>query len=224
MAAAADSFEAWLAQAQLPGHRLRPDQHALLQAAFATSETERASLSTTEQNNAAILAFGIAVGQPNIARLIRLKTDPVLVQNAVAISRGTTLNGRADWPRHFAVSAALAVIGHPIVSDAGGLMKEQLDSLTRGSGFSFGDLAADRAGIRFALSATRSNAAAASMQTRLQGAFTQKDFFPLEVRFPEDLSVEEFRQKYGNVGSERYRSTVSDIDAALERCSALSSH
>ena len=40
--------------------------------------------------------------------------------------------------------AALAVLEHPLVSDAGGLMKEQLDALTHGSGFSFGDLAADR--------------------------------------------------------------------------------
>ncbi len=198
---------------------------ALLQAAFATSETERTALSIMEQNHAAILAFGIAVGQSNIARLIGLKTDSVLVQNAVALSQGTTLNGRADWPRHFAVSAALEVLGDPIVSDAGGLMKEQLDTLTRGgSGFSFGDLAADRAGVLFALSATRSDAAARAMQTRLHSGFCQKDYFPLDARFPENLSIEEFRQKFGSVGSERYRSTVSDIDAALERCSALSSH
>jgi hypothetical protein len=31
---AADTFEAWLAQAQVSQHRLRPDQHALLSAAF----------------------------------------------------------------------------------------------------------------------------------------------------------------------------------------------
>ena len=34
MVAATDSFEAWLAQAQLPEHRLRPEQQTLLQAAF----------------------------------------------------------------------------------------------------------------------------------------------------------------------------------------------
>ena len=113
---------------------------ALLRATFASSETDRAGQSAIEQNRAAILAFGIAVGHANMARLIGLKPDSALVQNGVAVTQGTTLNGREDWPRHFAVSAALAVLGHMVVSDAGGLMKEELDTLTRGSGFSFGDL------------------------------------------------------------------------------------
>jgi hypothetical protein len=56
---------------------------ALLREAFATSETNQADLSTIEQNRAAIVAFGIAVGQSNIARFIGLKTDSVLVQNGV---------------------------------------------------------------------------------------------------------------------------------------------
>src|SRR4051794_17515934 len=197
---------------------------ALLQAAFPSSEINRAGVSSIERNRAAILAFGIAVGHPHIARYIGLKTDSALVQSAAAVTQGTVLDGRSDWPRHFAVSAALAVLGHPIVSDAGGLIKEQLDALTNGSGFSFGDLAADRAGIRFAIAATRSDSAATAMQARLQSGFAQKDFFPSDIPFPENLSIEQFRQDFGNVGSERYRSTVDQIDAALERCSALSSN
>jgi len=197
---------------------------ALLQAAFATSENNRSDLSAIEQNRAAILAFGIAVGHPNLARFIGLKTDSLLVQSAAAVGQGTTLNGRDDWPRHYAMSAALAVVKHPIISDAGGLMKEQLDTLTRGSGFSFGDLAADRAGVRFAFAATHSDIAAAAMQMRLRSGFAKKDFFPLEVHYPENLSVEEFRHNFGSVGSERYQSTVSEIEVALDRCSALSSN
>jgi hypothetical protein len=209
------------------GPRLPPGDArfgALLQAAFPSSETHRGGLSSIEQNRAAILAFGIALGHSKIARFTGLKSDSALVQNAVAVTQGTILNGRSDWPRHFAVSAALAVLGHPIVSDAGGLMKEQLDTLTKGSGFSFGDLAADRAGVRFALAATRSDSAADAMQARLQSGFAQKDFFPLDIPFPENLSMDEFRHNFGNVGSERYQATVKQIDAALERCSALSSN
>lgn len=196
---------------------------ALLQAAFAT-KTNRVGLSTVEQNRAAILAFGIAVGHGNIARFIGLRPDSVLVQNAVTASQRTTLNGREDWPRHYAISAALAVIEHPVVSDAGGLMKEQLDTLTRGSGFSFGDLVADRAGVRFAFAATHSNGAARAMQARLRSGFSSKEFFPLEVQFPENLSIEEFKRNFGRVGSERYKSMASEIEASLDRCSALSSN
>ena len=197
---------------------------ALLQVAFATPEANRDGISMIEQNRSAILAFGIAVGQSNIARFIGLKPDSEVVRSAVAASQGTTLDGRADWPRHFALSAALAVLGHPIVSDAGGLMKEQLDTLTRGSGFSFGDLAADRAGIRFALASTRSDIAATSMQARMHNGFSETDFFPSKVKFPENLSMDEFRRDFGNVGSERYQYEVSEIDAALEGCNALSAN
>jgi hypothetical protein len=56
------------------------------------------------------------------------------------------------------------------ISDAGGLLKEELDALTHGSGFSFGDLAADRAGVRFAW-ATDSETAALAMQARLQAGY-----------------------------------------------------
>ena len=197
---------------------------ALLQTAFTGSETNPVGLSTVEQNRAAILAFGIAVGHVNIARFIRLRPDSVLVQDAVAASQSTTLNGREDWPQHYAVSAALAVLKHPAVSDASGLMKEQLDTLTRGSGFSFGDLVADRAGVRFAFAATQSDSAARAMQARLRSGFSSKDFFPVEVPFPENLSIEEFRHNYGRVGSERYKSMVSEIEASLDGCSALSSN
>jgi hypothetical protein len=197
---------------------------AVLQAAFAISEGDGAGLSASEQNRAAILAFGIAVGHPSLARFIGLRTDSVLVQNAVKAGRGTTLNGRWDWSRHYAVSAALAALKHPIVSNAGGLMKEQLDALTRGSGFSFGDLAADRAGVRFAVAATHSDVAATAMQARLHGGFSEKDFFPLDVDFPENLSVEAFRHNFGSVGSERYRSMVREIEVSLDHCSALSTN
>jgi hypothetical protein len=134
------------------------------------------------------------------------------------------LNGREDWPRHYAVSAALAVLEHPIISDAGGLMKEQLDTLTCGSGFSFGNLAADRAGVRFASAATLSDISAGAMQARLRSGFSNKDFFPLQVQFPENLSIEELRHNFGNAGSERYQSTINEIEAVLEHCSALSSN
>ena len=103
-------------------------------------------------------------------------------------------------------------------------MKEQLDTLTRGSGFSFGDLAADRAGVRFAFAATRSDGAARAMQARLRSGFSSKDFFPVAVQFPENLSIEEFQQNFGRVDSERYKSMVSEIETSLDGCNALSSN
>jgi hypothetical protein len=197
---------------------------ALLEAAFATSEASRSGLSAIDQNRASVIAFGIAVGHPSIARFVGLKTNSPLVQNAAAVGQNTTLNGRGDWPRHYAVSAALAVLEHPLISDAGGLMKEQLDTLTRGSGFSFGDLAADRAGVRFAFASVRSDAAAGAMQSRLRAGYSKDDFFPPQLPFPENLSIEEFRANFGRVGSDRYESITTAIEASLDRCNALASN
>jgi hypothetical protein len=195
---------------------------ALLQTAFAPMSSDSTWGKAIQHNRAAILAWGVAVGDDRLARLIGLDREAGLVRQAAALGQGTTLRGRSDWPRHYALSAALAVLEHPLVSDAGGLMKEQLDALTRGSGFSFGDLAADRAGVRFAAAATYSEEAAKAMQARLRGGFAVDDYFPPAADLPENLTVEQFRRDYGGVGSREYRQMTDEIEARLDRCAALS--
>src|SRR4029077_2860763 len=139
----------------------------------------------------AILAWGIAVGDEKLAQFAGLDSKSELVQRAAALREGVALRGRSDWARHYATSAALAILAHPIISDAIGQMKEQLDSFPRGSGFSFGDFAANRAGIRFASTATQSAAAAKAMQDRLQAGFVLDDFFPPASDLPEDIPAQQ---------------------------------
>ena len=70
----------------------------------------------------------------------------------------TLIYGRQDWPKHWALSAAIAVGAGMQLSEAAGEWKELADSLARQSrfaiadpsGFSMADLAADRAGFRTA--------------------------------------------------------------------------
>jgi len=195
---------------------------ALVQTAFARLPGDPTARSAVQDNRAAVLALGIAIGHERLARQAGLDAQSELVRSAISLRQGTTLRGRDDWPRHYALSAALAVLEHPLVSDAGGLIKEQLDALTRGSGFSFGDLAADRAGVRFAAAATRSEAAALALQARVHGGFRIDDFFPPAGDLPENLTLEQFRSSYGTVGSPRYRQMVAEIEARLDRCPGLS--
>lgn len=192
---------------------------ASLQTTFAPTPFSKGDM--IEQNRSAILAWGIALGDHRLARFVGLDPDSEVVLRATAFWQGATIRGREDWPRHYALSAALAVLQHPWVSDAGGLTKEQIDALAQGSGFSFGDLAADRAGVRFAEAATSSEASAKTMQLLLQGTFKLDEFFPEILDFPENLTVQDFRQKFGNVGSERYRHEIMRIEAALDGCEAL---
>jgi hypothetical protein len=194
---------------------------ALMEAAFAPASGESAPKSAVQHNRAAILALGVAIGDDRLARMIGLKSDNRWVRAGVLLGQGSTLRGRNDWARHFCLSAALAVLEHPLLSDAGGLMKEQMDALAKGSGFSFGDLAADRAGVRFAVSATSSEAAAGAMLDRLHSGFAVDDFFPHAADLPENLTLEEFRREYGSVGSLRYRQKMVEIEGRLDRCRAL---
>jgi hypothetical protein len=195
---------------------------SLWQVAFAPGPTNSPPQEAVQQNRAAILALGIAIGHERLARLAGLERQSRLVQEAAALRRGLTIRGREDWARHYALSAALAILDHPLVSDAGGLLKEQLDALTGGSGFSFGDLAADRAGVRFAEVATRSEADAEAIRERISGGFLVDDFFPQISDLPEGLTVEQFRTEYGGVGSTRYREQVREIETRLGQCAALS--
>ena len=84
------------------------------------------------------------------------------------------------------------------------------------------DLAADRAGVRFAVAATTSEDSAEKMQLLLQGPFKLDEFFPKILDLPENLTVQDLHQKFGSVGSERYRREIIRIEAALDGCEALS--
>jgi hypothetical protein len=195
---------------------------AVLHAAFAADSGRHGHTSAVGQNRAAILALGVAIGDQRLARFVGLDQNSETVRTACDVLNGTTLRGRQDWPKHYFLSAALSVLEHPLVSDAGGLMKEQLDALTRGSGFSFGDLAADRAGERFAEAATHSEEAAKTIQARLAMGVTVDDLFPPAADLPENLTVEQFRRDYGTVGNQRYRDAVRRLEARLDSCSLLS--
>ncbi len=194
---------------------------ALLQTAFRSIPAGSTSDDAILQNRAALVAWGISLGHPQLARFVGLDPQSELVSQAFALHEGTTLRGRHDWPQHYALSAALAALENPLVGDAAGLMKEQLDALTEGSGFSFGDLVADRAGVRLTTAATKAEATAKAMQLRLQDQVDANDLFPPVVDFPENLSTQEFRRLFGGVGTPQYRRELIKIEAELNGCTAL---
>ena len=193
----------------------------LVHLAFAPAAGDAGAASAIEPNCAAILALGIVVGHERLSRYAGIDRDDPLVRAAVLLRRGASLHGREDWARHFCISAALAVAENAFVSDFGGLLKEEVDSLAKGSGFSFADLAADRAGVRFAVAATDSAAGSLAAQARLQAGVVMADVFPPVDDLAERLTVEQFRADYGGVGAPRYRAMLAAIDARLDGCAAL---
>lgn len=192
-----------------------------LETSFAAASERSAALgaSAAVENRAAILALGIVLGHPRLARAVGERLDDERAGAALELVAGTSLRGRSDWARHFAVSGALTVLSAASPSDAAGLLKEELDA-DGGSGFSFGDLLADRAGTTFASIATRDDAAAARMQQRLAAGFRVDDIFPPATDLPEGIADAELQSRYGGVGGPLYRQQTDEIERRLALCAA----
>jgi hypothetical protein len=105
-------------------------------------------------------------------------------------------------------------------SNAIGLLKEELDAGTGGSGFSFADLLADRAGTTFAVRATRDEATACAMQDRIARGFRVEEFFPPAADLPEGVTEAELQARYGGVGGEAYCQLIEEIERRIAACAA----
>ncbi len=128
-----------------------------------------------------------------------------------------TLQGRDDFAQHFLVSAALAAAGGGPLADAIGVYKEQADA-QHGSGFSFNDIAADRAGTRFGLLAVQRPDA---LQPRLSQPLSEADLLPDVADLPQFLSRREFAQRFGSIEAPAYREMMALIEDRLDRSPLL---
>ena len=128
-----------------------------------------------------------------------------------------TLRGRNDLLLHFAGSAALAAAASPRAAEAAGIAKETADS-RGGTGFSFADLLADLAGVRFA-----SWLAEKETKARLEkvaAGFSGEAFLPDPSKEPEGLREEEFARRYGTASDERFLAKVKELRAAVDGLAA----
>jgi hypothetical protein len=118
------------------------------------------------------------------------------------------LHRRRDFAQHFLVSAGLAARGDSELSNAVGLFKEIMD-IDRGTGFSFSDLAADKAGSRFGELAVSDRAT--QLQQALAAGVDDADLLPIIDDLPEYMDDAEFEERFGRVGSPRYEAMMQDI-------------
>jgi hypothetical protein len=125
--------------------------------------------------------------------------------------RTVTLAGRDDFPKHFLISATLAAEAGTALADAVGLFKE-VDDSRGGSGFSFNDIAADRAGTRLGELAV---SAPAKLQDALAPGAKEADFMPDVRDLPEFMPEAEFKRRYGGIGAPLYNKMMNDIEARI---------
>ncbi|EWH10845.1 hypothetical protein DS2_06126 [Catenovulum agarivorans DS-2] len=172
---------------------------ASLRSEFEDAETE---------NQAALWALVIAFGNRKFGHFLSLPRE---LLNQFGGDRLTLMN-RGDLKLHFLFSAALERLVQANMGLKVGELKELMDMDKGGSGFSFADLAADKAGIKFAQFVLEQPELA---QQRLTGNLAEAEFFPSIADLPEGLAEKAFNQSYGNTESAEYKQLEAIIDQRI---------
>jgi hypothetical protein len=188
---------------------------AILQLAFALAAARSEQGGAVQENQGAILALATVLGHPDVATLAGIERPPDWREIRAAIWP-VRLRGRADWTRHFLVSAALTQLATATVSDAAGLLKEELDA-AGGSGFSFGDMLANRAGTVFGEAAARDERAARGLQDWVVNHYETDGLMPPGDDLPEGISDAELVQRYGGVGGPLFTVFEAEIEVRVRR-------
>lgn len=182
---------------------------ALMPPLFQTVLERDARGDVAAENRAAILVLTFYANGVGLA-----KVAPAAAQWPQAPRRTVTLAGRDDFPRHFLISAAIAAEAGSPLADAVGLYKEVHDS-RGGSGFSFNDIGADRAGTRFGEIASQSPERARKLAQALASGVKESDFMPDVVDLPEFMPEREFKRRYGGIGGPGYNTMMATIEARV---------
>jgi uncharacterized protein YfiM (DUF2279 family) len=193
----------------------------LLELAFAFAEDNSHGTDPIPPNRAAILALGVLLGDEHVTVVARRQFDEGRLPEIEALRERITVHGRADWSRHFWVSATLTLLSDVDRSITVGITKELMDAVPGGSGFSFSDLAADAAGNMFALAATRDAASARATQRRIMKGVRIEDFLPDFHDLPEGLTRQQLQTEYGGLGGAETRRIAAGILYRLEDSAGL---
>jgi hypothetical protein len=138
---------------------------------------------------------------------------PAAYQWARPMPAFVQLQQRQDFAQHFLISAVIAAEAGTPLADAVGLWKELADARSGGSGFSFNDLAADRAGTRFGDLAVGD---AARLQQRIAAGLSDADLLPQVSDLPEHLSEAVFVARFGGVGGAGYQRLLATIESRID--------
>lgn len=187
----------------------------LLQIAFAYAEDNSHGTTAILPNRAAILALGLLLGDDTVTRVGGRALDVGSPDERTRLRHRIRLSERTDLSRHFWVSAALTTLSDEPRAMMIGLSKEVMDSTPGGSGFSFIDMAANAAGIRLAVTATRSEASAHAIQVRVRGGTNLSDMFPSTVELPENISGDSLQSDFGGLGGAETRRLLAEIDRRI---------
>lgn len=195
----------------LPRSTVSLDQ--LLRPLFALAEKRSGqNREPVPENRALLLALGLAVSGSDIRTLVG-ERDGADIQPPLPLK--LTLGGRSDLSSHFAISAAITAAGGSALADNVGVFKE-VDDSRGGSGFSFADLLADRAGVSLAETALGPQATA--LQHYMTNDSGEAGYMPAFDHLPEGLMALEFKARYEDLDSATYALINKEIEYRIRSC------
>ncbi len=159
------------------------------------------------ENRSALLVLGMAANGMGLGALLPERREALLARPI-----RLTLAGRRDSTQHFLVSAALAADSGSPLADLIGLYKE-INDARFGSGFSFNDMAANRAGTRLGELAVGDPA---KLQQRLAADLHEEDLLPDVSDLPEGMSTRELQRRFGGPGAPEFERLMNDIEGRLD--------
>lgn len=195
-----------------PDLQQRVSLSALLQplARFARSRSNQGH--PIDENRALLLILNEYINGNAVGRLLPSAA------NTTAPARHTVLlNGRADLAQHFIASATIAATGHETLANLIGLYKETSDA-KNGSGFSFTDLTANLAGIRFGTMAINSTANARKLQEMVGQSPDESVYMPDVRSLPQNLNSSEFERRFGGNDTPAYEQIMQKIQHRIAAC------
>jgi hypothetical protein len=182
----------------------------LLQPLFALAY-QRSTLDTAiEENRAVIFTVNDYVNKSETKKFL---SSPLL-QSSSRRYYPAFLFKRIDLAQHFIGSAAITASVNGQVAKVVGEEKELSDA-QGGSGFSFVDLAADKAGTRFGEIATSSPENARKIQKQISMVKDYSDFMPDPRDLPEHMNEADFKNRYQSVNSPAFQEISKLIDARI---------
>lgn len=182
---------------------------ALMPPLFQTALERGAGGDIVAENRAAIIVLAFYANGTGLAAIV-----PAAAQWPQPFRRTVTLAGRDDFPKHFLISAAIAAEAGSPLAHAIGLYKE-VDDSRGGSGFSFNDIGADRAGVRFGEIASQSPERTRKLAQAIASGVKESDFMPNVADLPEFMPEAEFKRRYGGIDGPGYQKMMARIEARV---------
>ena len=177
--------------------------------AFELAAKRSENLDPIEENTAAIWALALTHGSKQLLRF-----TPIAANSITTKTVNSTLHQRRDLTQHFLYSAVLHQLGESSFALSIGQLKELMDS-DGGTGFSFADMTANKAGMRLSEFATSNEKNARLVQSRLTACTNESCFIPELSGMVEGLNVDAFEQKYASMENEEYLKMEQEIDKRI---------